>query len=117
MTARLSSLEVPAACTVRRFERCFPDANQYMSRWARHLQVGTVRKLAAKLGYKGPTQLLTMYACLLMDGRLRSHGWAAFRCPAVIRSIRKHRREMRNIAGHEAHPANICQAAVDSLAS
>ena len=75
-----------------------------------------MRKLAAKVGYKGPLHLFSMYACLLMDGRLRALGSAAFRSAGVVRSIRKQRRGMRNIAGHEGHPANICQAAVDSLA-
>ena len=78
------------------------------------MKVTTVRKHAVKVKCTGPLQLFTMYACLLMDGKVRCHGADVFKRAGVIRSVRKYRRVLTNSVGHEARPVNICQAGVDS---
>jgi hypothetical protein len=78
------------------------------------LKVTIVRKHVAKVKCTGPLQLFTMYACLFMDGQVRCHGADVFKRAGVIRSVRKYRLVLTNSFGHEAHPVNICQAAVDS---
>jgi len=105
--AGAETFTVPAKMTVARFSKMFPDENDYMNRWAKELGVTTVKMLARKLKYVDGLEFLSMFACLLLDGRVREVAPGTLRSSAVKKSILKKRRQMKNAYGHEGHPAVV----------
>ena len=110
--AGISKFHVPAGIRVIHFAKIFPDQNQYLVRWAKHLKVIGIHELAHALGYKGPLHLLSMFACVLMDGRIRMHSTQQWKTKGLKKSILKPRFLTRNSVGHEAHP---CQAILRAM--
>ena len=110
--AGISKFHVPAGIRVIHFAKIFPDQNQYLVRWAKHLKVIGIHELAHALGYKGSLHLLSMFACVLMDGRIRMHSEKQWKTKGLKKSILKHRALARNARGHEAHP---CQAILRAM--
>ena len=105
--AGVETFKCPAKMTVARFSQMFPDENDYLNRWAKVLGVTTVNKLARKLKYVDGLEFLSMFTCLLLDGRVREVASKTLRSPAVKISVLKKRRQMRNAYGHEGHPAVV----------
>jgi hypothetical protein len=113
MAAGVSKFKVPAGMTVAKFAANFPDQHEYLVRWAKHLKVGSIKALAAKIKYKGPLHLLTMYACLLMDARIRQFDPKTLK--TCLRKLPKHRKSNRSKFGHEGHPGAAVRDAMQEV--
>ena len=77
------------------------------------MKVTKIHQLAKALKYKGPLHRLSMFACVLMDGRIRMHSEEQWKTKGVKTTILKNRKLTRNSVGHEAHP---CQAILRAMA-
>ena len=108
-----NSFPLPRRVSVRRFTKLFPDQNEYLTRWAKHLKVRSTQKLMTKPGYKDGPELFSMFACLLQDPRLRAMPVRSFKKRGVRRAIAKAKRESKNRFGHVGHPAVICARALE----
>ena len=115
ISAGLSDFVVPPSTSVSTFRKIFPDSNNYLLRWSRHLGLKKTKALASSLKYRGKAHLLTMYACILMDARIRQYPANLFRQRRVRKMSAKRKRLNRSPHGHEGHPCVVVKAAMDEL--
>ena len=66
------SFEIPVSMKESRFSKLFPDQNQHLRAWAKHLKQKDVKKVLKRLKYTGSAEFFSMYSCLLMDPRILS---------------------------------------------
>ena len=52
MLAGVHTFRLPKNLSIHRFAKVFPDQNEYLTRWAKHLKVRTVQELMTKLRYR-----------------------------------------------------------------
>ena len=69
-----AGLEASSRNTVGELRRAFPDQSQWLAILSRHDDSTMIAGVCRELGYKGPTQHLTMHLCLCLSkiGVLRS---------------------------------------------
>ena len=88
MAARIDgSFEFPASIKACHLNKVFPNQYEHFEAWAKHLKQKHVKEVHKLFKYTGSAEFSSMYLYFLMDLRISSRMWGAFRYGQVWSAV------------------------------